>query len=166
MPTRERHSNLFTYDLFMEQEGLPVHRAVIGVDDLTKLPRGPWGRTGGSGTFVQLDGTFQSQRGIYVAEIPAAGQLAPEKHLYEEEIFVLEGQGVAEVWQGSGPKLSFEWGQGSVFAFPRNTSHCLYNGANRPAIFMAVTTAPEVMNSLKEIDFVFNCDHTFGDLYA
>src|SRR5487761_131365 len=108
MPTRERHSNLFTYDLFMEQEALPVHRAVIGVDDLTKLPREPWARTGARATFVQLEGTCQSQRGIYVAEIPAAGQLKPEKHLYEEELFVLEGQGVAEVWQASGQKLTFE----------------------------------------------------------
>jgi len=166
MPIRERHTNLFTYDHFMEQEGLPVHRAVIGVDDLTKLPREPWGRTGARATFVQLEGTFQSQRGIYVAEIPAAGQLKPEKHLYEEEVFILEGQGVAEVWQGSGQKLTFEWSEGSVFAFPKNSWHCLYNGANRPAIFMAVTTAPEVMNAMKEIDFVFNSDYQFTDLYG
>ncbi|HEY8692395.1 MAG TPA: cupin domain-containing protein [Chloroflexota bacterium] len=166
MPIRERHTNLFTYDRFMEQEGLPVHRAVIGVDDLTKLPRELWARTGARATFVQLEGTFQSQRGIYVAEIPAAGQLKPEKHLYEEELFILEGQGVAEVWQGNGKKLTFEWGEGSVFAFPKNTWHCLYNGANRPAIFMAVTTAPEVMNSMKDIDFVFNSDYQFNDLNA
>ncbi len=166
MDARPRRTNTFVYDRYLEREGLPVHRAVIGVDDVTSLPRADWASTGGKGTFIQLDGTFQSQRGIYVGEIPAGGQLKPEKHLYEEEIFVLDGQGVAEVWQGSGPKLSFEWGQGAVFAFPRNTSHVLYNGANRPVVFMAVTTAPEVMNAVKDIDFVFNCDHQFGDIYA
>jgi quercetin dioxygenase-like cupin family protein len=150
----------------MQQEELPVHRAVIGVDDVAELPRAPWARTGGRATFVQLEGTFQSQRGIYIGEITAAGQLKPERHLYEEEIFVLEGQGLAEVWQGDGRKLTFEWNEGSVFAFPKNTWHCLYNGANRPAVFMAVTTAPEVMNATKDIDFVFNCNHPFGDLYA
>ena len=68
MPIRERHGNLFPYDNFMEREELPVHRAVVGVDDVTTLPRAPWKRTGGSGTFIQLEGTFQSERGIYVAD--------------------------------------------------------------------------------------------------
>ena len=110
MPIRERHGNLFPYDNFMEREELPVHRAVVGVDDVTTLPRAPWKRTGGSGTFIQLEGTFQSERGIYVADIPGGGQLEPEKHIYEEEIFVLQGNGTAEVWQGNGKKLTFEWG--------------------------------------------------------
>lgn len=165
MTIRQAHTDTFVYDEFMEQEGLPIYRADVGVDDVTQLPRAPWGRTGGNGTFIQLRGTFQSQRGLYVAEIPAASQLAPEKHLYEEEIFILDGQGSAEVWQGNGKKLSFEWSEGSVFAFPRNTWHRLYNGANRPAIFLAVTTAPEVMNSMKDIPFVFDSDYQFGNLY-
>ncbi|HLQ35338.1 MAG TPA: cupin domain-containing protein [Chloroflexota bacterium] len=160
-------TNQFPYDKYMEREGLQVHRSVIGIDDLTKLPRAPWKSTGGNATFVELEGTFQSQRGIYVCEIPAGGQLKPEKHLYEEEVFILEGHGVTEVWQGSGSqKLTFEWSEGSVFALPRNTTHVLYNGSNRPALFMGVTTAPEVMNSLKDIDFVFECDYDFVDLYA
>ncbi|HLY64025.1 MAG TPA: cupin domain-containing protein [Chloroflexota bacterium] len=167
MEARVRHGNTFFYDDYLEQEDLPIHRAVVGVDDVTKLPRAHWKRTGGNGTFIQLDGTFQSQRGIYVADIPAGGQLTPERHIYEEEIFVLEGQGVAEVWQGNGgKKLTFEWGEGSVFALPKNTWHCLYNGANRPAVFMGVTTAPEVINSVKDIDFPFNCDYDFDNLYA
>jgi quercetin dioxygenase-like cupin family protein len=165
MEARRSCGNTFPYDDFMEREELPVHRAVVGVDDVTKLPRAPWARTGGAGTFIQLDGTFQSQRGIYVGEIPSGGQLRPEKHLYEEEIFVLEGQGVPEVWQDAGKKLTFEWSAGSVFAIPGNTMHCLYNGANRPAVYMGVTTAPEVMNSLKDIEFPFTCDYKFVDLY-
>src|SRR5581483_651069 len=166
MPIRPRHTNVFPYDKFMEQEGLPVHRAVVGVDDVTALPRAPWKRTGGSGTFIQLEGTFQSERGIYVADIPAAGQLEAERHIYEEEIFVLEGNGMAEVWQGGGKKLTFEWGESSVFAFPANTWHKLYNGSNRPAVFMGVTTAPRVMNAVRDLDFVFNSDYQMVDLYA
>ncbi len=165
MPLRERHGNLFPYDRFMEEEGLPIHRAVVGVDDVTTLPRAPWKRTGGTGTFIQLEGTFQSERGIYVADIPGAGQLEPEKHLYEEEIFVLQGNGTAEVWQGDGKKLTFEWGESSVFAFPPNTWHRLYNGSSRPAIVMGVTTAPQVMNAVRDPDFVFNSDYQFADLY-
>ncbi len=161
-----REGNQFTYDRFMEREGLPIHRAVVGVEDVTALPRGPWARLGGYGAFIKLLGTFQSQRGIYVVEIPGGGALEPERHIYEEELFVLQGRGVKQVWQGTGPKLTFEWGTGSVFAIPRNTIHRLYNAGRDPVILMGVTTAPEVMNALRDLDYVFQSDYVFGDLYA
>jgi len=148
----------------MEGEGVPVHNAVVGVDDVTKLPREPWARTGGKGTFIELVGTFESERGIYVAEIPGGGALEPEHHLYEEEIFVLEGRGTAQVWQGNGEKMTFEWGTGSVFAFPPNTSHRLLNGAREPAVFLAVTSAPRIINALDNLDAVFNSDIRLADL--
>jgi quercetin dioxygenase-like cupin family protein len=159
---------MFPYDHLMEREGLPIHSAVVGVDDLTALPRGDWPRTGGKGTFVQLQGTFEAQRGLYVAEIPGAGALNPEKHLYEEEIFVLQGRGVAEAWQGNGPKLTFEWGEGSVFAFPRNVSHRLYNASQEPVIYFGVTTAPALLNAMDEdaLDVIYDSDVQAFDLYA
>src|SRR5262249_1774652 len=145
MPLRPRLPNKFAYDAFMQREGLPVHEAVVGVEDVIALPRQPWARLGGSGTFIQLRGTFESQRGVDIVEIPGGGALEPEKHLYEKEMFVLQGRGVTQVWQGDGPKLTFEWNEGSVFAFPRNTTHRLFNAGQEPAILMAVTTAPEVI---------------------
>ena len=78
-PVRASRSNQFPYEVFMEGEGVPVHNAVVGVDDVTKLPREPWARTGGKGTFIELVGTFESERGIYVAEIPGGGALEPEQ---------------------------------------------------------------------------------------
>ena len=163
-PVRASRSNQFPYEVFMEGEGVPVHNAVVGVDDVTKLPREPWARTGGKGTFIELVGTFESERGIYVAEIPGGGALEPEHHLYEEEIFVLEGRGTAQVWQGNGEKMTFEWGTGSVFAFPPNTSHRLLNGAREPAVFLAVTSAPRIINALDNLDAVFNSDIRLAEL--
>jgi hypothetical protein len=81
MEVRERMSNAFPYDDFMKAEGIPIHNAVVGVEDVTTLPRGPWPRIGGLGTFIELIGTHQSQRGIYVVEIPGGAALEPEKHL-------------------------------------------------------------------------------------
>src|SRR5215217_5284399 len=100
MEVRERLKNSWPYDDFMAREGLPIHRAVVGVDDVTTLPRGPWARTGGRGTFIQLRGTYQAQRELIVGEIPGGQALDPEKHLYEKEIFVLKGRGLTQVWQG------------------------------------------------------------------
>jgi len=165
MEPRTRQSDIFPYQQFMESEGLPIHREVVGIEDVTTLPRAPWPRMGGSAAFIELEGTFQSERGIYVGEIPGRGALEPEKHLYEEQIFVLQGHGIAEAWQEGREKITFEWGAGSIFALPRNAWHRFYNGGTAPVIFLGVPTAPALMNALDDPDLVFNSDYRCPDLY-
>lgn len=162
---RGREKNQFPYDDFLEREGIPLVREEVGFGDVTRLPREDWARTGGKGTYLELTGTFESERGLFVCEIPGGGELKPERHLYEKELFVLRGRGAAEVWQGSGQKQRFEWQEGSIFAIPRNSWHKLYNTGRDPVILFAVTTAPRIINSLDDSDVVFNCDYAFGELY-
>ena len=154
------------YQQFMEGEGIPVHEALGGMDDVTELPRQPWARMGGSGAFIKMLGFAQAEVGVYVAEIPGGGALNPEKHLYDEAFFILQGRGLTEVWQEDGKKVTFEWGVGSVFSPPLNTWHRLINGSSEPALFAAVTTAPRMMNLLHDNDFVFNCDYQFTDRFG
>ena len=155
----------FKYEQFMQGEGIPIYRATSGVDDVTALPRRPWARTGGLGTFIELLSTFQSERGMFVCEIPGGKSLEVHHHLYEQLTLVLQGRGATEIWQESGPKQMFEWGPGSLFAPPKNTYYRLYNGGREAVIFFAITTAPRVMNSLNEVEFVFNCKYDFTDYY-
>jgi len=153
------------YDEWMKNEDIPVYEAAAGTPDLFELPRRPWARTGGSGTFIQLLGAKQAERGIYVGEIPGGGALNPEKHLYHEVIFILKGLGATEVWWEGEQKRTFEWGEGSLFAPPLNTRHRLINGSRESVIFMAVTTAPKIINAFGAHDFIFECDYKFRDLY-
>ena len=44
------------YDNYMESQGIPIYRD-IGVHRVQDLPRKPWKRMGGNGTFIQLLGT-------------------------------------------------------------------------------------------------------------
>src|SRR3954468_13388377 len=105
------------YDLFMDSEGIPIFRD-IGVSKVQNLPMGPWKRKGGKGTYIQLTGT-EGKGGYYVVEVPGAGALNPEKHLYEEIFFVVEGRGSTEVWlDGDAKKHIFEWQTGSMFSIP------------------------------------------------
>jgi mannose-6-phosphate isomerase-like protein (cupin superfamily) len=156
----------FIYEEFMQGEGIPIHRDVTGVEDVTALPRRPWARTGGLGTFIELKGTFQSERGLFVCEIPGGKALEVQHHLYGQFTLITQGRGATEIWQESGPKRMFEWGPGSIFAPPKNTYYRLYNGGKEPVIFFAITTAPRVMNGLNEIEFVFNCKHDFTEYYS
>lgn len=158
--------NRTTYDDWMGQEGIPVAEHLAGVDDLTALPRRPWARTGGLGTFVQMLGPVQAERGLYVLEIPAGKALEPERHMYEEVIFILKGRGVTEVWYEGQEKRVFEWGEGSLFSPPLNTWHRLVNGSQQPTIFLGITTAPRVMGTFRDAEFVFNCDYRFLDRFS
>ena len=154
------------YEKWMRQEGLPVHEALGGMGDVTQLDRKPWARTGGSACFIQMLGTIQAGRGIYVGEIPGGGTWNPERHLFDEAFFIIQGRGLTEVWQEGQSKVTFEWGPGSVFAPPLNTWHRLVNGSREPALFVAITTAPQVMSALFDYDYLFSCDHNFVDFFG
>lgn len=78
----------------MEEEGIPVVRG-IGLRDVRELPLSPWARLGGRGSYIQLDGT-EAVWGMYVVEIPPRSELKPERHVYEEIYYVVEGRGSTE----------------------------------------------------------------------
>src|SRR5436309_1365623 len=175
-PSRER-GRQFPYYRWMEGEGIPIHFAVAGVSDLTALPREPWARTGrGRGTFVELTGTFQAERGMFVGEIPPGESLDVQHHLYEQFTLILQGRGATEIWQKNGPKRTFEWGKGSLFAPPKNTYYRMFNLSQEPVIYFGVTNAPRLFNGLfgswngevqtpGQFEFVFSCDRDFTEEY-
>lgn len=152
------------YDIYMEEQEIPIYRE-IGVRRVQDLPRKPWKKTGGNGTFIQLLGT-EGLWGCYVVEVPGSGALNPEKHLYEEVYLVVDGRGSTEVWtEGNGKKLTFEWQRGSLFSIPINASHRIVNATRSPALLLAGTTAPNVMNMFSNPDFIFNCPYQFKDRF-
>src|SRR5215831_11939728 len=153
------------YDRFMEAEGVPVYRG-IGVRRVQDLPLAPWKRLGGRGSYIQLFGT-EGLWGLYLVEIPSAGALNVERHLYEKVVLVVEGRGTTEVWQeGQGKRHVFEWQKGSLFSIPLNAYHRLVNAASAPALLLCGTSAPNVMNVIDNTDFVFNCPYTFSERFA
>jgi mannose-6-phosphate isomerase-like protein (cupin superfamily) len=154
-----------SYEEWIKQEGIPVVET-YGVEDVSELPRSPWARTGGKGAFIQLRG-MEGFTGMYVGEIPPGGALNPEKHLYEELIYVLQGAGSTEVWSGKNEKakLHFEWQQGSLFAVPLNCWHRLHNGSREPVLLLSVTSAPMMMDLLHDENFIFGCDYVFDQRF-
>jgi quercetin dioxygenase-like cupin family protein len=104
---------------------------------------------------------------MYVVEIPAGGALNPEHHLYEKEVFVVEGRGSTEIWQdGQGKKQTFEWQKGSLFSIPLNAHHRFVNASSSPALLLCGTSAPNMMNLVDNPHFIFNCPYDFTDRYS
>ncbi len=153
------------YDRFMEDQGISIHRD-IGVHKVQDLPFKPWKRLGGRGIGIQLLGT-EHLWGMYVVEVPGAGALNPERHLYEETYYVVEGRGTTEVWnENESKKLTFEWGPGSLFGIPLNAWHRVVNATSAPALLLAATTAPNILNLVRDADFVMNCPYEFSKRFA
>lgn len=152
------------YDSFMEAQEIPIYRG-IGVHRVQDLPLKPWKRMGGKGSFIQLYGT-EGMWGSYVIEIPGAGTLNPECHLYEEIFLVIEGRGTTEIWtEGQTKPRVFEWQRGSLFSVPINTHHRIVNSGSSPALMLVGTTAPNMINLLRNIEVIFNCPVDFRDRY-
>jgi quercetin dioxygenase-like cupin family protein len=153
------------YDAFMEQEGIPVFRD-IGISKVQNLPLFNWKRKGGRGHFIQLYGT-EGKWGCYVVEVPPAGALNVEKHMFEEIYLVVEGRGTTEVWQeGDTKKHVFEWQTGSMFSIPMNAMFRIVNATSSGALLLAGNTAPNVINMLNNFNAVFNNPFVFHDRFS
>src|SRR5262245_59861628 len=153
------------YDLFMESEGIPIYRD-IGVSKVQNLPLAPWKRLGGKGSYIQLHGT-EVKWGSYVVEVPGAGALNAEKHLYEEIYRVVDGRGTTEVWLDHDSKRHvFEWQKGSLFSIPVNAWHRVVNASSAPALLLGGTTAPNLVNLINNVEMMFNCPYEFRDRFS
>ena len=152
------------------REGIPVHPlGQEGLDiisahyipDLHTVELKDWARRGGRGVYINHEAS-RTSNDCYVCEIPAGGKLAPQRQLFEEMIYVLDGRGSTTVWNDAGARISFEWGKGSLFAIPLNCWHQHFNGQGQsPARYVAVTNTPSVLNLYDDVDFVFNTEYDF-----
>jgi mannose-6-phosphate isomerase-like protein (cupin superfamily) len=150
-------------DAYLEwiaREGIPVTED-FGVD-LLRVPTAPWARYGVKGAAVHLRGRgdFLS---MFVFELAPSAATEPQRHLYEEVFYVLDGRGSTTVETADGRRHSFEWGPRSLFAIPLNTRYRLFNGSGTaPARLVSTANLPAVLNMFHDENFVFANAHDFA----
>ncbi len=153
------------YTSWVAAEGLDIVDAMY-IPNLHDIALKPWARRGGSGVYLNHDAS-RTSNDCYVCEIPPGKQLAPQRQLYEEMIYILDGRGSTSVWNDAGVKVSFEWKAGAIFAIPLNTWHQHFNGSGKDAVrFVAVTNGPVLINAMGDTDFIFNTAYDFKDRFA
>jgi len=153
-----------SYEKWVEGEGIPIIKTFF-VEDIRTVNLEPWARKGGTGAFLQMEGAGQVNN-CYICEIQPGKSLKPQRQLFEESIYIVSGQGAATVWNDENKKQTFEWQTGSLFSPPLNTCHQLFNGSgSEPTRYLAVTTAPTMINLLHNLDFIFNNDFAFKDRF-
>ncbi|MDH4189470.1 MAG: ethanolamine ammonia lyase-activating protein [Betaproteobacteria bacterium] len=153
------------YTRWVRDEGLEIIGAMY-VPNLHTVELKPWARRGGRGVFLNHDAS-RTSNDAYVCEIAAGGKLAPQRQLFEEMVYILDGRGSTSVWNDSGRKISFEWKAGAIFAIPLNAWHQHFNGSGQnPVRFVSVTNAPVILNSFGDVNFVFNTAYEFKDRFS
>jgi hypothetical protein len=152
------------YQKWVEAQGIPVIREFY-IEDLRKVELKPWAQRGGRGAILNLIGTGDINDG-YLCGIPPGQKLKPQRLLFEETIFVVEGNGSTSIWNDDNRKVTFEWGPGSLFSPPLNTWRQHFNGSgSKPARFVAVTSAPPLFNLFRNADFMLNNPFSFADRF-
>ena len=146
---------------WVKKEGLPITEH-FGID-LFSVPTGMWPRYGVKAAAVHLAGRGDFAN-MFVYDIDPGKSTSPQRHLYEEVIYVLEGHGSTQIELSSGEKRSFEWGPKALFAIPLNAKHRHFNGSGSERALLASTTdLPLVMNTFHNERFVFDLDFDFSD---
>ncbi len=146
---------------WVKQEAIPVTED-FGID-LFKVETKQWPRFGVNGAAVHLKG-----RGDFISmflfEMPPASSTSPQRHLYEEIIYVLEGRGSTTIESADGHKHTFEWGPRSLFAIPLNAKYRHFNGSgSERALFVATTNLPAIMNIFHNESFIFSNPWQFDE---
>ncbi len=146
---------------WLKGEGIPAVED-FGVD-LFKVDTRPWARFGVKAAAVHLKGRgdFVS---VFVLDIAPGGATSPQRHLYEEVIYVLSGRGSTTIEAADGRKHSFEWGPRSLFAIPLNTRYRHFNGSgSEKALLSSTTNLPGVLNMFHNEAFVFDNPFRFDE---
>jgi mannose-6-phosphate isomerase-like protein (cupin superfamily) len=153
------------YRAWLAREGVKIIDE-YAFEDLATVELGPWERKGGKGAVINIPYPMLINDS-HLVEIAPGGKSEPEKHLYEEIVYIVSGRGATSIWVGDGPKQNFEWKKGSMFAIPLNASYQLFNASgSEPARYLSVTTAPPMMRLFNDDRFIFENDFAFSKRYG
>lgn len=149
-----------TYERFLAERGTQVVRDghVPSLVDLELSPT----PEGTSAVAVQLPG-MEGLSSMEVLELPVGHETLKTRHLYEEYVLVLGGQGSVTFYGSNGAVRELEWRRESVFAIPLNMAFTLRNTGDEPARLALINNAHLWMDLLGDSAAAFACDLSFPD---
>jgi quercetin dioxygenase-like cupin family protein len=111
----------------------------------------------GEGRLHQVDATL--------VEIPPGGKLPPHRHLAEEIMYIVAGEGHTDMWIGDGAgRQRYDWDAGDLLSPSLNTWHQHFNAsAENTARYISITTAPITHNIFPDQAFLTSSNFVFED---
>ena len=154
------------YQKFLASEGIPNYTG--WAVDLYELELKPWKRLGPEvlGAYINLNGTGGVVNAFAMSILPR-GETWPERHLFEEQLMILTGEGETHIWRKDPTeKVVVPWKKGTVFSPPLNTWHRHVNKGSEPVLLVAVTDLPIKADLFRNMEFIFNVNFDFSERYA
>jgi mannose-6-phosphate isomerase-like protein (cupin superfamily) len=162
--TMRRPDPLDTYLEWQTAQNIPVITGFF-IQDINTAELAPWDLKGVPAAFVMLEGAG-GINDAYICEIPPGEKTLPQRHMYEEMVYITKGHGATTLWQRNGRKHTFEWGPGSLFAIPLNADYQHFNSSGSESVrYYAVTNCCFMMNLLHSVDAIFNNSHVYSDRF-
>ena len=162
-PAFEAFSEKTPYEQWMTHEGIPVHTG-YHIPDVRKLELRPWDRMGGRGALIDLEGS-EGTDGAYIVEIAPGASSKAQRFLFEEALYVLEGEGETQVWHPGGARQTFRWHKGGMFSPPLNVWRQHFNRGASPAKLISFHDLPLLLDVFHNTDFLFNNQFEFRDRF-
>lgn len=152
------------YEVWKSEEGLETVGG-FAVPDLLAVELSPWKSRGGSGVFINLEGTG-GFNDTYLYELAPGESSEPIRHIYEETVYILKGHGSTDFSIDQKKWQTLEWHERSYFSIPPNAWHRFHNGSGQESMrYVAMTAAPRVIDTFKSREFVFENPFVFSDRY-
>ena len=154
-PSVRLWSKRFTYDQWMEAQGVPIHRGYY-IQDLRTAELDWWEAQKCQAAFVQLVG----QEGVTstrIVEIPPGESLQMPRVAFDEIVYSLNGHGMTTHEFADGSRRVFEWQPHSMFTMPRHNAYRLSNAdGSRPARLLFFNYLPMALSAVPDPEFFFN----------
>ena len=111
----------------------------------------------GKGSLYQTD--------LTLVEIPPGGQLPPGRHLAEEMIYIVAGEGYTTMWTRPGDKpRRYDWSAGDLVSPSLNAWHQHFNSSpDTPARYISLTTTPLTNNLFHDPEFLTSSEFVFEE---
>ena len=152
------------YDSWTKQEGVPIIED-FGVD-LLRTPTSHWARFDTNGSIIHVKGR-EDFISVFLLDIAPGRSTSPQRHLYEEVVYVLSGHGSTTIERADGVKHNFEWGPKSLFALPLNCRYRHFNTSGAEFARLASTNNLSIMlNLFHNEKFVFNNAGDFPERFG
>ncbi len=164
MPDEQNPEQRLLIDPYLDwADAQPVPVVECYSVDLLDVETKPWPRFGMDGAIVHHKARADFTT-LFLYKLAPGATSAPVRHLYEQLVYVLEGQGSTKIEGADGREITFEWGPKSMFALPLNARYQIFNGSGREeAVLACCNYLPLVLNLFINEDFIFDCGQDFPE---
>ena len=137
------------YAFWQETEGIPMYDG-YWIEDVRTVSS-EIGTNSGKGALVNLNGAGMIAMS-HINEIAPKQQLNAERHLYEEIVFILSGQGATVIWNDGGAKHTLNGKKAAFFHRLSTPGISTSTPIPQDQLDISLTSAPQAINQYRDLN--------------